>query len=191
LITIRKKQLKIFENLTIFEQQILCHKVPNSLFNSIHVDHIEEQCFNKHHKIIQDLKRRILNAKLEEYEIKIQNYDHRFEQELTAFESETFHTNSSHQMCHFNELMHLIKTYVYHHANILIRQIRYKESWLHVKLSSQYHCRLLSTQKNITVYPQIIVDVPKVPLNRIQLDYLSCNGKLKILFKINLNSEIH
>ncbi len=78
--------MKIFEDLTIFEQQILCHKVPNNLFNSINVDHIEEQCVNKRHKIIQDLKRRMLNAKLEEYEIKIQNYEYQYEQELSAFE---------------------------------------------------------------------------------------------------------
>jgi len=183
--------LKIFENLTIFEQQILCHKVPNNLFSSINIDQIEEQCVNKRHKIIQDLKRRILNTKLEEYEIKIQNYEHQYEQQLRTFESETFRINSSYLMCHFNELMHLIKTYVYHHANILIRQIRYKESCLHVKLSRQYHRRLLSTQKNIAVYPQIIVDVPKVPLNRTQLDYLSCNGKSKILFNSNFNYEVH
>jgi hypothetical protein len=175
----------------MFEQQILSHKVPKNFFNSINMDHIQEQCVNKHQKIIQDLKRRILNAKLEEYEIKIQNYEHRFEQQLRAFESETSNTNSSFQMPRLDTLMYLIKTYVYHHANILIRQIRYKESCLHVKLLRQYHRRLLSTQKNISVYPQIIVDVPKVPLNRIQLDYLSCNGKSKLLFNSTFNYEVH
>ncbi len=94
-------------------------------------------------------------------------------------------------MSRLDTLMYLIKTYVYHHTNILISQISYKESCLHVKLSHQYHHRLLSTQKNITVYPQIIADVPKVPLNRTQLYYLSCNDKLKILFNSNFNYEIH
>jgi hypothetical protein len=48
----------------------------------------------------------------------------------------------------------------------------------HIKLIRHYHRQLLSTAKTSTdVYPQIIVDIPKVSLNRIQLDYLSRNGK--------------
>jgi hypothetical protein len=136
LITIRKKQMKLFEDLTMFEQQIFCRKLPNNFFNSIETNHIqqEEQCVNKRHKIIQDLKRRMLNVKLQEYEIQIQNYECQYEEELTTFKSETFNTNSSYQMCHFNELIHLIKTYIYHYTNILIRQIRYKESCHRFKL---------------------------------------------------------
>ena len=41
MITIRKKQLKIFEDLTMFEQRILCHKLPNS-FNSITIENDQE-----------------------------------------------------------------------------------------------------------------------------------------------------
>jgi len=37
LITIRKKQLKIFEDLAIFEEEILCDKLPKS-FDSIKTD---------------------------------------------------------------------------------------------------------------------------------------------------------
>ena len=37
MITIRQKQLKIFEDLTIVEQRILCHQLPNS-FNSVTID---------------------------------------------------------------------------------------------------------------------------------------------------------
>jgi hypothetical protein len=101
LITIRKKQLKIFQDLPMFEQQILCHKLPDS-FDSIKVDNNEEQCVNKRNKIIQDLKRRMLNVELEQYEIKIQHYKYLYEQELTAFKSETFRINSSYQMCQLN-----------------------------------------------------------------------------------------
>jgi len=200
LITIRKEQMKIFEDMTMFEQQILCHKVPNNLFNSIQVDHIdqEEQCVNKRqqqHKIIQDLKRRMLNVKLEEYEIQIQNYESQYEEELTALKSETFNTNSSYQMYHFNELIHLIQTYVYHYTNILLHQIRYKESCLHVKLirhhrrccrRRHHHQSSTTASKMIDVYPQIIVDVPKVSLNPIQLEYLSRTGKFKLLFNDSL-----
>ena len=65
-----------------------------------------------------------------------------------------------------------------------IRQIRYKESCLHVKLIRHHRRRRqsLATNRIIDVYPQIIVDVPKISLNRIQLEYLSHTGKFKILF---------
>jgi hypothetical protein len=125
----------------------------------------------------------MLNAELEGYEIKIQNYEYQYEQELNAFNSEIFNTNSSLQMSQMNMLMHLVKTYVYHYTNILLRQIRYKESCRRVKLSRQYHRRRQSpsTNKIIDVYPQIIVDVAKVSLNPIQLDYLSRTGKFELL----------
>ena len=166
--------------MTIFEQQILCHQLPNSI-NSITIDNNEEQRVNKRHKIIQELKRQILNIELEEYEKRIQHYEYLYEQELTAFESETFRINSSYQMCHFNMLIYFVKTYVYHHTNIMIRQIRYKESCCHIKLLRHYcrRRRSLRKTKTIDVYPQIIIDIPKVSLNRIQLDYLSRNGKLR------------
>jgi len=181
MISIRKKQLKVFEDMTMFEQQILCHKLPNS-FNNIKTSiNNEESNINACNKIIQDFKRQMLHIKLEQYEIKIQQYEYQFEQEFAAFELETSRTNSLYQISHVNELMHYLKTYLYHNTNLLIRQVRYKESCLHVKLSRQYHRQRLSAQKNIDVYPQIIVDAEKVPLNCIELDYLSRNGKFRIL----------
>jgi hypothetical protein len=80
LFTIYKKQLEIFEDLTMFEQRILCHKFPNS-FNSITISNNEEQSVNKRNKMVQDLKRQILNIELERYELKIQHYEHLYEQE--------------------------------------------------------------------------------------------------------------
>ena len=64
--------------------------------------------------------------------------------------------------------MYFVKIYVYHHTKLLLRQIRYKESCFHVKLL-RHHRRhqSLSSSKTIDVYPQIIVDVPKVSLNQI------------------------
>jgi len=79
-------------------------------------------------------------------------------------------------------LMTLLKAYLNHYKNKWIDKLRYKESRFHVKLTRQHRRHSLSTKKIIDVYPQIIVGVPKVSLNRIQLDYLSGNGKLKIFF---------
>jgi hypothetical protein len=124
----------------------------------------------------------MLNIELGQYEIEIQQYEYLYEQELTAFESETCKINSHYQMCRLNMFMYFVKTFVYHYTNRSIHQIRYKGSCLHVKLvRHQRHRRQpLATSKIIDVYPQIIVDVPKVSLNRIQLEYLSHTGNLKL-----------
>ena len=125
----------------------------------------------------------MLNIKLEEYEIKIQNYEYQYELELSAFKSEISRRNSSYKMYELNVLMHLVNTYVYHHTKILIRRIRYKESCLHIKLVRHRHRRQSSpTKKIIDVYPQIIIDVAKISMNHNQLDYLSHTGKFEFLF---------
>jgi hypothetical protein len=108
----------------MFEQRILCHKLPNS-FNSITINDNEEQCVNKRNKMVQDLKLQMLNIELERYELKIQHYEHLYEQELATFQSEIYRTESSYQICHLNELMYFVKIYVYHHTKLMLRQIRY------------------------------------------------------------------
>ena len=57
----------------MFEQRILCHRLPKS-FDDIKIEVEEEHCEKKRNKIIQELKRRILNEELEKYENKIQYY---------------------------------------------------------------------------------------------------------------------
>jgi hypothetical protein len=78
--------------------------------------------------------------------------------------------------------MYYVKIYLYHHTKLLLRQIRYKESCFHVKLlryhRRRYHSFALSNTTD--VHPQIIVNIPKVSLNRNELDYLSRTGKLEI-----------
>ncbi len=165
----------------MFEQRILCHELPSS-FNSISINNNEEQCVLRRNKMVQDLKRQMLNMELEQYELKIQHYEHLYEQELATFQSEIYKTESLYQICHSNELMYFVKIYLYHHTQLLLRQIRYKESRFRFKLL-RHHRRhqSRSASKTIDVYPQIIVDVPKVSLNQNQLDYLSRTGKLEIL----------
>jgi hypothetical protein len=168
----------------MFEQRILCHKLPNS-FDSSTIHDNEEQCVNKRNKMVRDLKRQMLNTELEHYELKIQHYEHLYEQELATFQSEIYKTESSYQICHLNELIYFVKIYIYHHTKLLLRQIRYKESCFHVKLIRHHRRRRrrrhpsFTLSNTIDVYPRIIVDVPKVSLNQNQLDYLSRTGKLE------------
>ena len=183
--TIRKKQLKVFEQLTMFEQHILCHKIPNSL-NSMEIDIDEELSTNKRHKIIQDIKRRQLHNDLERYETTIQHYEHLYEEEFNMFKSDVYKSKSSYQMFRIDTLIHTVTSYIYQHTKQIIRHIRYKESCRHVTLTRQHQHRRhhysrsqsSATNNTLNVYPQVILDVSKVPLNRLQLDYLSHTGNL-------------
>jgi t-SNARE complex subunit (syntaxin) len=183
MIAIREQQIKVFEELTMFEQRIVCQQLPNSFYEA-NIDTHAEQNMNKSRKIIQEFKRRMLNDKLEEFEMKVQHYEHLYQEELNTFQLEMMNDINSQQLDQLEMLKHSVQTYLYHHTTKFIRQIRWKESNYHVKLVQCYYRQLSSTRKiNITdVYPQIIVDVEKISLNRIQLDYLSHNGKLNILF---------
>ncbi len=63
----------------------------------------------------------------------------------------------------------------------MLRQICYKESCFHAKLLHHHRRhKSRSASKTIDVYPQIIVDVPKVTLNQSQLDYLLRTGQLQL-----------
>ena len=173
----------------MFEQRILCHKLPKS-FDCIKIDNDQEQCVNKRNKIIQVLKRRMLNVELERYENKIQHYEHLYQQDLTALELQILNPSSSDHKWQTDILMHFVKLYFNHHTNRLISQIRFKESRLHVKLIHQ-RCRRASSKKKVPdVYPQTIVDVPKVSLNCSQLDYLSRNGKCELISNSHFNNSI-
>ncbi len=66
--------------------------------------------------------------------MEIQQYEDLYGQELATFQSEIYKTQSSYQIDRLNELMYSVKIYVYHHIQLLLRQVCYKESCLHVKL---------------------------------------------------------
>ena len=176
--TMRKEQMKIFKQLTMFQQRIVCHRLPKS-FDCITVENIEQQCKHKQNKIIQEMKRQMLNVELEQYERKLQDYEHLYQRELAAFERHLFETNSGRPIHDINEMISYIKTYLHHQTNKWMRHIRYSESCLRIKLLR--HSRARSKQDDVHVYPQIIIDTAsKVPLNQNQLNYLSYNGKLNI-----------
>ena len=173
---LRRKQLKLFQNLTMFEQRILCHKLPKS-FDRFRIDIDGEECVNKRNKKIQEFKRRMLNIELEKYEMKIQHYEDLFQQDLAAFLIEISYPRSASQKGQVDILTHFVKSYLNHHTNRFIHQIRYKEACVHIKFLRHYRRYSSLAKKTIDVYPQVIVDASKVLLNSIQLDYLSRNGK--------------
>jgi hypothetical protein len=164
----------------MFEQRILCHRLPKS-FDDSKVEVEEEHCEKKRNKIIQESKRRILNEQLEKYENKIQYYEHLYQQELAVLEIQISNPTSSDHKRQVTILTHFIKQYFSHYTDRFLRQIRYQESCRHAKLLRHYRRHSLSSStKNATdVYPQIIIDVPNVSLNHSQLEYLSRNGRFE------------
>ncbi|CAF3336362.1 unnamed protein product [Rotaria socialis] len=70
----RKKQLNIFEDLTIFEQRILCHTLPKK-FDGIPIATYQNLFENEANKIMQELKCRKLNDQLNNYELGLQHYE--------------------------------------------------------------------------------------------------------------------
>ncbi|CAF3488344.1 unnamed protein product [Rotaria socialis] len=128
---------------------------------------------NEANKIIQELQPRKLNDQLKKYELKLKHYEDLYQNEINMFESKLIQTSLNHQHTQVGISMTLLKYYLSHHTNQLIRQIRYREACVHVKLLRQHHRHLLSKQQIVDVYPHIIADVPTIALNRLQLDYLS------------------
>jgi hypothetical protein len=146
-------------------------------FDDIPIAKYQNLFGNEANKIMQELKRRKLNDQLKKYELKLMHYEDLYQTEINMFESKLIQISLNHEHTQSDILMTLLRCYLSHQTNRLIRQIRYKESFVHVKLVRQYRRHLLSKQQIVDVYPQIIVDVPKVSLNRLQLDYLSQSGK--------------
>ncbi|CAF4988162.1 unnamed protein product, partial [Rotaria magnacalcarata] len=144
--TIRKKQLKIFEDLTIFEQRILCHSLPKT-FDDIPIVTYQNLFGNEANKTIRELKRRKRNDQLKNYELKFQHYEDLYPTKIDIFQSKLIQTSLNHQHIQADIFMTLLKCYLNHNTNRLIRQIRYKEACVHVKLVRQYRRHLLSKQQ--------------------------------------------
>lgn len=172
--------MKKFHDLTMFEQRILCHALPNS-FNSIPKKN------EPTNKTIQDAKRQALYEKLEHYEFRVHEYEKLYNQALDRFRTETSIIRSLDQMHSFGEFMHYINCYLNQHTKLFLRRVRDRESVFRVKLLRQHGCYRRSSRlnKTVDVYPRIIVDVSNVALNSQQLDYLSRAGQF-VYFKFTL-----
>nr|ABQ08076.1 hypothetical protein [Adineta vaga]ABQ08081.1 hypothetical protein [Adineta vaga] len=177
LTTIRKQQMSLFEKLTMFEQRILCRQLPKSL-DSILPKIDTTKLTNKHYKMLQELKRVTLNVKFQEYEEEIQHYEDLYQQEFISLQEQIQNPSSSDHKHQTDILMYSLQLYLNHYAQKMMRQIRFKEACLRVKLTRHHRRQQSLLQKNIIdVYPQVIIDVPKISMNRVQLEYLSKNGK--------------
>ncbi|CAF1538327.1 unnamed protein product, partial [Adineta ricciae] len=94
LTTIRKKQLKVFEEQTMPEQQILCHRLPESL-DSILPNLDAKKLSKKHCKMVQELKRFTLNLELQRYEEDIHHYEQLYQEEFNKLQQQILNSTSS------------------------------------------------------------------------------------------------
>lgn len=85
LIAIRDDQLKIFEQMTMFQQRILCHRLPRLSVDMREMDDGEKNS-NAKNKVIQEVKRRQLHIKLEQYEMQLLDYEQHFQKEFSDLE---------------------------------------------------------------------------------------------------------
>ena len=178
--TIREHELEIFKDFVMFEQRIFSHRLPKS-FGEIKVEHDEQPCQHEENKSLQEFNRQMLNVKTNQYEIKIRHDEHLYQRDLSAFEFHLLQANNNRQTDEMNNVMTCVKTYLNHKTKTWICRIRYEESLLHSRLLRLCHRGSLKDETT-HVYPQVIIDSSKISLSRIQLDYLSCNGKLKLHF---------
>ena len=164
--------------MTMFEQRIVCHRLPKSVDRTT-TDLEQRQLTNKHKKMVQELKRLILNVELEDYETAIQQYECSYQQELATLEQQIRNPTSDEHRCQTDTLMYFLHSYLKHLTDRLLRRVRFKESCLRANLRRHQRRRQQSSshEGKIDVYPQIIVDVSEVSLNQTQLDYLSHNGE--------------
>ena len=112
---------------------------------------------------------------------------HRLPKSFDCIEVEHLKTKSSDSNDQMGDIStNLLKTYLNQQTNRLIRKIRFKESCFHTKLLRRRHSHSSSTiKKTVNIYPQVIDDVSKpISLSHNQVDYLSRNGKLTVMFFI-------
>lgn len=162
----------------MLQQRIFSRKLPKS-FDSLTTNKEVGHDERNHHKNLQELKRKTLDAEIERHEKKIQGYEELYRQKLVAFEFDLSHRVDHHQKHLTNNIITCIKAYLDHRTNLSIRRIRYEESLLRTKLLRHRLNRRLKN-KVTHVYPQVIIDSSTISLSSRQLDYLSTNGKLNL-----------
>lgn len=177
--------MKVFEDMTMFEQRIVCRRLPVA-FHRKTADLEQRARSNRHKKMVQELKRVMLNVELEDYEIAIQDYEQSYQDELLKLEQQIRNPSTDEHKRHTDILLYFLHSYLQQLTDRLLRRVRFKESCLRVSLRRHHRRQQQSSsgEQRIDVYPQTIVDVSKVALNQVQFDYLSQNGKQAFLQSI-------
>lgn len=185
---IRDEQMKTFEQMTMFQQRIVCHPLPRSTDDMRDMDDGKWDVNGKN-KAMQEMKRQQLHQQLEQYEAELLDHEHRYHKELSSLEVNLWKQYYSDTNNQFDRIMQCLQSYLNHRKNQTMRVIRYKESCLRTRLRKLQRRQTSQEKKKkkkkktvtkIDVYPQVIVDTKRVCLSSAQLNYLSHHGKCKL-----------
>jgi len=185
---LQETQLQIFEDFSLFEQRILCnflsqefndieHSIAPDIYWPIANDRSAIEYKKKRYEIIQEVKRRLLNIYVDAYEIQNQQCENLYQQEFNKLKQNILTDMNGNQTC----LLDSIIIYMNHRRNRIKKEICYKLSLFRRNLLRRRHHSLSSTNKIVSVRPQVILDINHSPMNVDQLEYLS-RGRICYLF---------
>ncbi|CAF4159579.1 unnamed protein product, partial [Rotaria sp. Silwood2] len=191
LMHLQEKQVLFYEDLQKLEARVAIDILPRSFdelewfiafddYFPLIKDNIAVEFKQNRHKTIQEAKRTWFNTYIDAYESQIAEVEHQYEMELHQFDL----TNSS-QSCLNNGITTLCQSflnYINHRINRIKEEIAYEKIPIYKKKLLRAQRRSKSTNKTVTIKPNVIVDLIYHPFTDTQLAYLS-RGKIVLFYK--------
>lgn len=186
LISIRERQLQIFEDYLRFETRISMQCLPkvfkhieNSIqsipYQSRFRNFLSIQYQQKRYKLIQEAKRNCLNIFLHAYEIQYQQHEHQYQQIFQEFESKN--NTSSNEITllecflrYINCRIDRLKQIIYHERIPIFRK-KLRQQRQKLKRKGKF-------LRQVQVSPHVIIDLRRHPFTSTELNYLS-RGSMK------------
>ena len=180
LINLKDKQLQCYEDFLKLQTRISIEYLPQNfdqlenflssdLYFPIIKDHLAVEFKQKRYKIIQEAKRTWLNLYIQAYQIKIQEYEHQYQQDLNQFELK----NINHMHINEKSLLDSFNDYIDYRINRIKQDIYFEKlPSYHKQVLRKRQC-LRWPKKMVTVNPTVILDILYHPFTSTQLAYLS------------------
>ncbi|CAF1237188.1 unnamed protein product [Rotaria sp. Silwood1] len=179
---LQEKQVRFYEDLAKLDVRVSIDFLPRS-FDELEwfielddyfpfiKDNIAVEFKQNCYKIIQEAKRTWLNTYVGAYESQIQAFEHHYEVELHQFE-----LTSSSRTCSNNEIITLYQSflnYIQRRIKRLKEEIAYEKIPIYRKQLLRIQRRSKSTNKTVTLKPNVIIDLIYHPFTAAEVAYLS------------------
>lgn len=186
LVALRQEQAAVWEELLQLEMRVLCRILPHSFdqlqnfiapldYSPLMKERKAVQLQNEYYKTIQEAKRQWLHICLTAYEIKLQEYDQRYQETLSRLQSALFdHTN-----VHGTSLFDDINRYITSRITQLKRGLSDRMLAFRGRLLRRRRVSA-STKNTIGVSPEPFLDLLSNPFTTLEWHHLSL-GKLGFL----------
>ncbi|CAF1513675.1 unnamed protein product [Adineta ricciae] len=181
---IRQQELKIWEEILMFEIRISCKFLPLNFYQMetfivplSYIPVIKEQKViefnNKQYKIIQEGKRNWLDIFLHTYEIKLQQYEQQYENIFQQFQGpQQLSTGQITTMDDSSDLMNKTQEYINNQTNKLKEDISQKMAFFRRKLLT-YRQSSSTSKDTVGVSPESYLALYENPFNTCQWNQLS------------------